>query len=73
MDWKLVVHRLGLFVGAVGIFVACNSQPALEAGPTELVITEGIPAPAPRSGRLGYAPCPTLQQAPAWVAPAPRR
>ncbi|MCX8089098.1 MAG: PxKF domain-containing protein [Meiothermus ruber] len=56
MDWKLVVHRLGLFVGAVGIFVACNSQPALEAGPTELVITEGIPAPAPALRTPGVRP-----------------
>ena len=39
MDWKLVVQRLGLLVGAVGILVACNSQPALEAGPTELAVS----------------------------------
>jgi len=56
MDWKLVVQRLGLLVGAVGILVACNSQPALEAGPTELVITEGIPAPAPALRAPGVRP-----------------
>jgi hypothetical protein len=56
MDWKLVVQRLGLLVGAVGILVACNSQPALEAGPTELVITEGIPAPAPALRSPGVRP-----------------
>lgn len=56
MDWKLAVQRLGLLVGAVGIFVACNSQPALEPGPTEIIITEGIPAPAPALRTPGVHP-----------------
>ncbi|MGK0617633.1 HYR domain-containing protein [Meiothermus cerbereus] len=56
MDWKLAVQRLGLLVGAVGIFVACNSQPALEPGPTEIIITEGISAPAPALRTPGVHP-----------------
>lgn len=70
MDWKLVVQRPSLFVGAVGIFVAYNSQPVLEAGSTELIITEGIPAPTPALWTPGVRPLSDLAASASLGAPS---